>query len=70
MDQAHLTHMFSLGYLKDPSQGHLFFLIYTDDLASLPTSPGSHFVLYADDFLLFRPSRNKMISTCYRTISQ
>ena len=39
--------------------GPLLFLIYIDDLASLPTSLGSHSVLYADDLLLFRPIKKQ-----------
>ena len=35
------------------------FLIYIDDLTYLPTSNGSHSVLYADDLLLFRPLKGR-----------
>ena len=35
--------------------GPLLFLIYIDNLTYLPTSNGSHSVLYADDLLLFCP---------------
>ena len=35
--------------------GPLLFLIYVNDLASLPISDRSQLVLYADDLLLFRP---------------
>ena len=33
--------------------------IYIDDLAYLPTSNGSHSVLYADDLPLFRPLKGR-----------
>ena len=39
--------------------GPLLFLIYIDDLTYLPTSNGSHSVLYADDLLLFRPLKGR-----------
>ena len=38
--------------------GPLLFLIYVNDLASLPISDRSQLVLYADDLLLFRPISN------------
>ena len=39
--------------------GSLLFLIYIDDLTNLPTSNGSHSVLYADDLLLFRTLKGR-----------
>ena len=38
--------------------GPLLFLIYVNDLASLPISDRSQLVLYADDLLLYRPISN------------
>ena len=38
--------------------GPLLFLIYVNDLASLPISDRSQLTLYADDLLLFRPISN------------
>ena len=39
--------------------GPLLFLIYIDNLTYLPTSNGSHSVLYADDLLLFHPLKGR-----------
>ena len=39
--------------------GPLLFPIYIDDLTYLPTSNGSHSVLYADDLLLFRTIKGR-----------
>ena len=39
--------------------GTLLFLIYIDDLTYLPTSDGSHSVLYVDDLLLFRSIKGR-----------
>jgi hypothetical protein len=51
--------------------GPLLFLIYVNDLASLPVSPGSQLTLYADDLLLFRPiSDPSDYSTIQRDMSQ
>ena len=53
MDQAHQTHMLYIWSTTRIHSGPTSFLIYIDDLTHLPTSEGSHSVLYADDLLLF-----------------
>ena len=35
--------------------GPLLFIIYVNEVADLPLSPGSKIVMYADDILLYRP---------------
>ena len=44
----------------------LLFLIYVNDLASLPISDRSQLTLYADDLLLFRPISNFSDYCCLR----
>jgi len=35
--------------------GPLLFLLYTNDLEEIPLSPGTKFILYADDNLVYKP---------------